>query len=189
MKFKSSILTIVKLVAVCSCQNRRTSEVRIVNSEGEPVKVKKSTPAFNVEQLKKQKKFKDCKYLEIGSQYRKCFDLVKASTKHDVEPDVNCNPVYKMTSDRFFETHISSFYNVIFIDGLHHYEQVLKDVYNSSKHLLENGYIILHDCLPNSKDEQTREQITYNWLGDVWKAQAFFVENFKKVLCRNFDTI
>jgi cell division septation protein DedD len=59
MKLKSSVLTIFTLIAVCACQGRSTDTVRIVNSEGNPVNVKKNIPAFNAEQLKKQKKFKD----------------------------------------------------------------------------------------------------------------------------------
>jgi len=59
MKFKSSVLTIITLIAVCACQSKSVDTIRIVNSEGDPIKIKKNTPAFNIEQLKKQKKFKD----------------------------------------------------------------------------------------------------------------------------------
>jgi len=127
-------------------------------------------------------KFEKCKYLEIGSQFRKCFNLINAYIKHDIEPNAECNAVFKMTSDEFFDLLPSgSIYNVIFIDGLHRSEQVLNDVYNSSKCLSENGYIIIHDCLPNFEVEQLREQQSLNWLGDVWKVQTWLVENFRRV--------
>jgi len=125
-------------------------------------------------------KFNKCRYLEIGSQFRKCFDLIDADIKHDIEPDIKCNPCFKMTSDDFFRNN-KLIYDVIFIDGLHHWEQVLKDVYNGSKSLSDDGYIIIHDCLPNLEIEQLREQRSLNWLGDVWKVQAWLVENFKRV--------
>jgi len=32
-------------------------------------------------------KFKDCRYLEVGSFERETFNLIKASLKHDVEPN------------------------------------------------------------------------------------------------------
>lgn len=127
-------------------------------------------------------KFEDCKYLEIGSQYRKNFDLIEADTKRDVDPDLNSHAMLIMTSDEYFKLSKFEFiYDVIFIDGLHHYEQVLKDVYNSSKCLSENGYIILHDCLPNFEIEQLREQKSMNWVGDVWKAQLWLMKSFKNV--------
>lgn len=125
-------------------------------------------------------KFDECKYLEIGSAKRECFDLVKAHTKHDIEPDLNCYPTFQMTSDAYFKL-CDIEYDVIFIDGLHHYEQVLRDIDNSSKYLSKNGYIIIHDCLPRLEIEQLREQVSLEWTGDVWKAQAWLIEKFKNV--------
>ena len=68
-----------------------------------------------------------------------------------------------MTSDEFFKEN-NLFFDVIFIDGLHTYEQCSKDVINSIKFLNNDGIIILHDMLPRSKTEETQE-----FSGDVWK--------------------
>ena len=62
------------------------------------------------------------------------------------------------TSDEYFEsikdTEVK--YDIIFIDGLHHNEQVLKDVENSLKHLSEGGSIVCHDCLPSEESRDIR---------------------------------
>ena len=64
-------------------------------------------------------------------------------------------------------------FDIIFIDGLHHYEQVKKDIINSLNCIEENGVIILHDCIPKSYLEQAVPRSQHLWTGDVWKA---FVE-------------
>ncbi len=77
-----------------------------------------------------------------------------------------------MTSDKFFTINKEKF-DCIFIDGLHHYSQVIKDINNSIEILNDNGVIFIHDCLPNNLMEQQVPRMTLNWNGDVWKA---FVE-------------
>ena len=62
------------------------------------------------------------------------------------------------------------FFDCIFIDGLHIYEQARQDVLNSVKFLKTDGIIILHDCLPNKIWNQIVPQIYGHWNGDVWKA-------------------
>ena len=52
-----------------------------------------------------------------------------------------------MTSDEFFENN-EIYFDCIFIDALHIYEQVRKDILNSVKFLNTHGIIIIHDCLP-----------------------------------------
>ena len=75
----------------------------------------------------------------------------------------------RSTSDQFFSTNKSKF-DIIFIDGLHHYEQVIKDVNNSLQILNDNGFILLHDCLPRSIAHQAIPRYRGSWNGDVWKA-------------------
>ena len=58
----------------------------------------------------------------------------------------------------------------MFIDGLHIYHQVKKDIYNSIKCLNKGGIILLHDCLPKNVYDQAVPRCQYNWNGDVWKA-------------------
>jgi hypothetical protein len=78
-----------------------------------------------------------------------------------------------MTSDDFFKTNLKTF-DIIFIDGLHLCEQVLKDIHNSLKFLNDDGAIVCHDCLPNNESEQIEEYDgKSSWTGTVWKAISF----------------
>ena len=83
----------------------------------------------------------------------------------------------KMTSDKFFENNIEKF-DCIFIDGLHEYAQVKRDIENSLNFLEPNGVILLHDCLPSNVYNQAIPRCEYNWNGDVWKV---FVEFRTKI--------
>ena len=111
-------------------------------------------------------------YLEIGvntpAQPGYNWIGVDIPTKHGVDPNVDTT--YKMTSDEFFEKHISQKYDIIFVDGLHLHEQVYKDITNSLNFLNENGIIVVHDCNPVTEITQRRERASDAWHGDVWKA-------------------
>ena len=65
-------------------------------------------------------------------------------------------------------------FDCIFIDGLHEYHQVKKDIFNSLKFLNEGGIILLHDCLPNNYYEQATPRCQWIWNGDVWKSIVEF---------------
>jgi hypothetical protein len=125
-------------------------------------------------------------YLEIGSQRRDCFKMVRAGNKEDIEPYPigGRRPSYPMLSDDFFEKVAPTLlrkWDVIFIDGLHLCNQALKDVWNCSKFLAPNGYIILHDCRPDNEEAQQRIQGDGAWMGDVWKALVWLVDKFPNV--------
>jgi len=106
-------------------------------------------------------------YLEIGTFKDELFSKVICEKKIGVDPF--SGGTHRMTSDDFFQTNKSKF-DCIFIDGLHHYEQVIRDINNSLKILNDNGVILIHDCLPNNLKEQQVPRLTFNWNGDVWKA-------------------
>lgn len=110
------------------------------------------------------------KYLEIGCRDDACFRVIKAGYKVGVDPA--SGGTLRMTSDEYFATHNETF-DIIFIDGLHLYEQVRKDIINSAAVLNEGGTIIMHDCLPTECLAQFEFPIIDAWNGDVWKA---FVE-------------
>ena len=61
-------------------------------------------------------------------------------------------------------------FDCIFIDGLHIYDQVKRDILNSLKFLNKNGFVLVHDCLPESLSKQAVPRYRLNWNGDVWKA-------------------
>ena len=77
-----------------------------------------------------------------------------------------------MTSDEMFNILPSNKkYDIIFIDGLHEYKQVARDIVNSFKHLNINGKIIIHDTLPTSYESSLDEFPTKHiaWYGSVYK--------------------
>lgn len=111
-------------------------------------------------------------YLEIGvntpSQPGYNWDNIEIALKHGVDPAVNTT--FKMTSDELFGRYIYMKYDLIFIDGLHLFEQVYRDIINSLKWLNDNGTIVVHDCNPTLEITQRRDRASSIWHGDVWKA-------------------
>lgn len=91
-------------------------------------------------------------YLEIGVDDGINFMNVDCSEKIGVDPSfaklhTSARPYcVRMTSDEFFNSiPTDQLFDIIFIDGDHTYEQVVKDIANSKKHLSVNGVIIMHD--------------------------------------------
>jgi hypothetical protein len=105
-------------------------------------------------------------FLEIGSFNNDTFDKIFIPNKIGVDPQKGGN--VRLTSDEFFKTN-KSFFDIIFIDGLHLYEQVRKDFFNSLNFLNPGGIILIHDCLPNKYRDQARLRSHELWNGDVWK--------------------
>ena len=73
------------------------------------------------------------------------------------------------------------------MDGLHLFEQVLRDVVNTLRFLGENGVIVVHDCNPADAPSATRARTAQEansinrrfdswsgaWNGDVWKTIVY----------------
>ena len=113
-------------------------------------------------------------YLEIGVlDPAGNFDLVQCKLKHGVDPAPLKPCTFVMTSDEFFRSARppGQMYDLIFIDGLHLQDQVLRDVRNSLDCLSAGGTILLHDCNPKAKLRQLEHKVPgHIWNGDVWKA-------------------
>lgn len=106
-------------------------------------------------------------YLEIGTFKDDLFKNIICEVKIGVDPVSGGN--VRKTSDEFFLTNKQKF-DFIFIDGLHHYDQVKKDILNSLKFLNKSGTIIMHDCMPRNYYYQAVPRSQINWNGDTWKA-------------------
>ena len=66
--------------------------------------------------------------------------------------------------------------DLAFLDGLHQFEFLLRDVYNTEAASTENGLILVHDCMPLNVEMTTRDSAAVRtdplkamWTGDVWK--------------------
>ena len=121
-----------------------------------------------VQQVINLKKYNN--YLEIGTYKDELFSKIICKKKIGVDPTSGGN--IRLTSDEFFKINKEKF-DLIFIDGLHTYKQVKKDILNSIECLNENGIIMMHDCLPQDYFSNAIPRSVYVWSGDVWKA---FVE-------------
>ncbi|KKN60593.1 hypothetical protein LCGC14_0530330 [marine sediment metagenome] len=122
------------------------------------------------------KKYNYTSYLEIGVKNPKNnFDVILIEDKDGVDPEWRRPPVsgnkFVMTSDDFFnQIGKDKRYDLVFIDGLHHFEQIDKDIVNSLKHLNDNGTVVIHDCNPTIVSMQSRPRIAGRWTGDGWKS-------------------
>ena len=131
------------------------------------------------------------KYLEIGVETGYTFNNVHFFNKTGVDPSpqfLSPHLVLK-TSDEFFESVLLDSghkFDVIFIDGLHQCEQVIKDINNSICCLNVSGTIILDDIIPLNYNEQLKIPVkhTYEngilktlvpWTGDVWKIMYYLL--------------
>jgi len=116
--------------------------------------------------------YKYKRYLEIGVYQAGTFNAIVAPEKDGIDPIYDAK--YKMTSDEFFKIPGHKPYDLIFVDGAHLHEQVLKDTNNALALLADNGTIVIHDCLPLKEEEQVRKTEWWGeiWNGDVWKAFA-----------------
>jgi Methyltransferase domain len=91
------------------------------------------------------------------------------------KPHIANADVYELTSDEFFERYdltelLGGPVAVAFIDGLHLFEQVLRDFAHLERHSDDRTLILLHDCIPFNAATASRERVTDFYSGDVWKA-------------------
>ena len=105
-------------------------------------------------------------YLEIGCFQDELFSKIRIEKKIGIDP-VSGGTI-RDTSDNFFKNNNMKF-DIIFIDGLHEYQQVKKDITNSLLFLNDYGVVFLHDCMPTRFIHQATPRATNVWNGDVWK--------------------
>ena len=127
-------------------------------------------------------------YIEIGVATGKSLALAQGKTRAlGVDPvaaeisrlvfhSLQNNPqLYKITSDDFFNSldlkHEMGCecFDLAFIDGLHHFDQVLRDFINVERLAGPNSVVLIHDCLPVDQRVATRDRSTAFWTGDVWR--------------------
>ena len=108
-------------------------------------------------------------YLEVGVSAGENFRDIKCKNKVGVDPEPSTPATIHIDSDSFFKDNKRTF-DVIFIDGLHHADQVYRDINNSLAILNDKGFIVCHDMNPQLEEHQTLPYRGGIWNGDCWKA-------------------
>jgi hypothetical protein len=132
-------------------------------------------------------------YLEIGTRtggsliLSKCVSVAVDPKFHITSNIIGAKPAcffYQMTSDRFFKSVdiapiVGGEIDFAFLDGMHLFEFLLRDFYNTEKLCGKHSIIALHDCLPPDvrytsryeRDSDIRKDASHPhwWAGDVWK--------------------
>jgi len=161
-----------------------------------------------IQELIRKEKFR--KYLEIGTNKGGSLLPMRCSEKFAVDPGFKLplqslikwyvlnptnfrNRYFRETSDDFFRNRDSMLkelgqVDIFLIDGLHTFEQSLKDVLNALKYLNPAGLIVMHDCYPPDKiaatpaqsidlaKEVVKDAWKNAWCGDVWKTIVYLRE-------------
>lgn len=145
-------------------------------------------------------------YLEIGVQHGITFDTIDASRKVAVDPNflfdtaqaarkpLNGSATYhEMPSDDYFSRFQKpdERFDVIFIDGLHSFDQTLRDLLNAVECLKEGGVIVVDDVMPisyaaslptlekNIAFRAARGMKQVDWMGDVYRL-VFFIRDYMR---------
>lgn len=85
----------------------------------------------------------------------------------------------RQTSDEYFAKIRSRqprpLFDLMFIDGMHLLEFVLRDFINCEHHAHSGSIIFVHDCLPPDEVAARRCPQSELWTGDVWKLLAYLL--------------
>lgn len=154
--------------------------------------------------------FVDCferpNYLEVGVEDGFTFHAVQAARKVAVDPVfrfeapspavTEIREYHQILSDDYFGARKSGGrkFDVIFLDGLHTFEQILRDVLNAIECLADNGVIVIDDVwptsyaasLPDTSDmlrvREASPDGSVAWMGDVYRVVQFidtFLQQFR----------
>lgn len=122
-------------------------------------------------------------YLEIGVDAGRTLSLARPPTRaFGVDPaPIAPRPfaattrTFAMESDAFFASaDADALFRadpiaLAFIDGLHLFEQALKDFLHLERLAARGSVVLFHDCLPLDRATTSRVRTTGFWTGDVWK--------------------
>jgi hypothetical protein len=131
-------------------------------------------------------------YLEIGVKTGDTLALARCpAVAVDPHFKLEGNPIgartetylFQLTSDAFFAKHdlakfLPAGVDFAFLDGMHRFEYLLRDLLNTEKYAHRDTIVALHDCYPVNTEIADRET-NYDlrtdaatrlwWAGDVWK--------------------
>ena len=144
------------------------------------------------------------RYLEIGVARGRTFHKLTATAaqmvavdpmfRFDAEDAARERPharYHEVTSDEYFGSIVGpdEQFDVIYLDGLHVFEQTLRDLLNALHHLQPKGVIVIDDVRPPTYLASLPDRESFfrvrdwlgsddrRWMGDVFKV-LFFVDTF-----------
>lgn len=112
-------------------------------------------------------RYPDARYLEIGVCRGETFRAINAASKvavdprflFEVPPPEEGISYHQTTSDDYFRTIAKdSVFDVVFLDGLHVFEQTFRDFCNAVCHTHEHSIIIIDDTIPSDPYSALRDQ-------------------------------
>jgi hypothetical protein len=138
-------------------------------------------------------------YLEIGVNQGETFQLIEAAMRTGVDPKFRFaadglrnqrTVLNEQTSDAYFATLAPTVkFDVIFIDGLHKFEQVVRDFSNAVLHTHDQSVILIDDTRPTdvlsafpvqtdtNRFRRLLKSDSKDWHGDVFKI-VFYIHDF-----------
>lgn len=147
-------------------------------------------------------------YLEIGVHDGQTILNIEMHTRTGVDPSFQFDTksetnehtkfFHQYSDDFFYDQPFNSQFDIIFIDGLHTFEQVLRDLTNSISRSHQSSVFLIDDVWPNDiysaiPDPQIAMRMRaavgsadQSWHGDVFKI-VYFVHDF--IPCLNYRTI
>jgi hypothetical protein len=130
---------------------------------------------------------KPASYLEIGVFRGHSLTLAMPPTIAlgiDPAPEVDHlwraeTRVLPMASTEFFLQHTlaeffgANCFSLAFVDGLHHFDQAIDDIFNLEAYAQPQSVIAVHDTIPLDERTAARERCTKFHTGDVWRVVPF----------------
>lgn len=142
-------------------------------------------------------------YLEIGVEFGFTLEAVQIPKKTGVDPYPKFNTwlkpqntnIHSITSDRFFSMHKRQLFDLVYLDGLHTFEQTYKDLRNASRIMTDRGLLLIDDtvpcdtfsALPDQQESYKQRELaggveTGSWQGDVFKLLWILSKYFSEEL-------